>query len=280
MVFAADWMGLLAREVLRERAAALIAEACAWGVGLSDSPYYLRRHGRIVDSALTLGTRAAAGQQLGNDEDGRLELGDARPGSFQDALNALAADGKLHGDRLEEHVLVSFVLDSCVLAAERVRRTRPELWTELVDELGEDEADPVAVVRAGEWEAPLRIEAEHLVLAALGELPLVEVEAEGLPLSLVRAAEAVARDVAPAAPASAEEDDDLAGAGFLAEVALREAELTLPVPPEQAGELMDALAGQGLEPQEVLGLLPRLPVQPDTADAVAAKIAQLPDAGS
>lgn len=278
-MFVVDSVGLLAREVLRERAAALIADACAWSVGLSDSPYYLRRHGRVVDSGLTLGTRATAGQQLG-DEDGRLELGDARPGSFSDALNALTAHGKLHADRFEQQVLVPFVLDSCLLAAERVRRTRPEVWTELVDELGEDEADPVALVRAGEWEAPLRIEAEHLVLAALGELPLVEVEAEGLPLSLVRAAEAVARDAAPVAPAAAEEDDDLVGARFLAEVALREAELTLPVPPEQAGELLDALAREGLEPQEMLGLLPRLPVQPDTADAVAARIAQLPDPGS
>jgi hypothetical protein len=37
-VFDVDWMGLLGREVLRERAAALIAEACAWAVGLSCPP--------------------------------------------------------------------------------------------------------------------------------------------------------------------------------------------------------------------------------------------------
>ena len=49
------------------------------------------------------------------------------------------------------------------------------------------------MVAAGGWEAPLRTEAEHLVLAALGAVPLIEVEAEGLPLSLVRAAEAVTR---------------------------------------------------------------------------------------
>ena len=78
-------------------------------------------------------------------------------------------------------------------AAERARSTRPEAWAELADDVGEDPDDLAEVVRGGGWEAPLRIDAEHLVLAALGDVPLIEVEAEGLPLSLVRAAEAVAR---------------------------------------------------------------------------------------
>ena len=275
-MFVGDAISLLAREVLRERAAALIAETCAWGVGLSDKPYYLRRHGRIVYSGVTLGVRVAAGQQLGGEEDGRLELGDARPGSFQDALNALTADGRLHADRFEEQVLAPFVVDTCVLAAERARRTQRQAWTELVDELGEDEDDVAAVVRAGEWEVPLRTEAEQLVLAALGDVPLVEVEAEGLPLSLVRAAEATARDAAPHAVAkTTAEDEDLAGARFLAEVALGGSDLTLPVPPAQAGELLEALVAQGLEPQEVLSLLPHLPVQPDTAEEVVATVTRV-----
>ncbi|WP_324278062.1 hypothetical protein [Blastococcus brunescens] len=41
-MFDVDWMGLLTREVLRERAAVLIAEACAWSVGMSDQPHHLR----------------------------------------------------------------------------------------------------------------------------------------------------------------------------------------------------------------------------------------------
>ncbi|OMQ14515.1 hypothetical protein A7K94_0216085 [Modestobacter sp. VKM Ac-2676] len=62
--FDADFMALLAREVLRERAASLIAEACAWAVGLSDQPHHLRVRGRVVNTGLTIGAprrhRAAA----------------------------------------------------------------------------------------------------------------------------------------------------------------------------------------------------------------------------
>ncbi|HEY4626052.1 MAG TPA: hypothetical protein VIH01_08540, partial [Blastococcus sp.] len=61
-MFEVDWMGMLGREVLRERGAALIAEACAWAVGLSDQPHYARRSGRVAPSGLTVGERAANGQ--------------------------------------------------------------------------------------------------------------------------------------------------------------------------------------------------------------------------
>ena len=47
-MFDVDWMGLLTREVLRERAAELIAEACAWAVGMSDQPHHQRTAGRVV----------------------------------------------------------------------------------------------------------------------------------------------------------------------------------------------------------------------------------------
>src|SRR5919202_1238831 len=138
-------MAALAREVLRERTAALIAEACAWSVGLSDRPHLVRLRGRLVATGLTLGARAAVGQPLSGDEDGRLELGDARPGSFQDALNSLDADGRLLADRFDEEVLEPFVLETCVLAVRRARQARPALWRFLLDELGElgeDDADP------------------------------------------------------------------------------------------------------------------------------------------
>ena len=46
-MFDVDVMALLTREVLRERAPALIAESCAWSVGLSDQPHHLRRGGRL-----------------------------------------------------------------------------------------------------------------------------------------------------------------------------------------------------------------------------------------
>jgi len=265
-------VALLAREVLRERTAALVAETCAWSVGLSDAPHHVRRHGRVVPSGLTLGMRAAAAQQLSVDEDLRLELGDAAPGSLADALGALTADGSLQADRFDAQVLAPFVLETCVEAARRSRDAHPEAWVELLDDLGEDGDDLAAVVRAAEWDAPVRTEAEQLVLAAVGHAPLVEVEAEGLPLSLVRAAEAETRRAAGAADPAPLSDDELAGALFLADVALASSGLAQPVPPEGGGTLLDALLAEGLAPEEVLAVLPHLPVLADTADAVATEV--------
>jgi hypothetical protein len=268
-MFDVDWMGLLTREVLRERAADLIAEACAWSVGMSDQPHYLRSGGRIVATGLTVGERAAHGLALSGDEDGRLDLGDARPGSFQDALNAVDAHGTVAADRFDVDVLHPFVHATCRTAAERARDTRPDAWAELADDVGEEASDLDEVLRAGGWETPLRIEAEHLVLAALRDVPLIEVEAEGLPLSLVRAAEAVVRAAAeppdPGPPAA-----DLAGSLFLARAAVTATGAPLPLGPEVAERLVEELLAHGLEPDEVIAVLPHLPVQPATADEVAA----------
>jgi hypothetical protein len=279
-VFDDDPVTALAREVLRERTPALIAEACAWSVGLSDRPHHTRLRGRLVATGLTLGARAASGQPLSGDEDGRLDLGDARPGSFQDALNSLGPDGTVLADRFDDEVLAPFVLETCVLAVQRARRTRPALWRWLLDELGEDDgADLAEVVRACGWEAPVRTDAEHLVLAALGGLPLVEVEAEGLPLSLVRAAEATARAAAsgpppPAAPAGPGVEE-LGGVLFLGQAAVRTTGLPVPVPPDRAPELLDALLAEGLEPDEVRRVLPQLPVEEPTVDRVADLLARV-----
>ena len=267
-----DPVALLTREVLRERTPALVAETCAWSVGLSDAAHHVRRHGRVVASGLTLGARAAAAQQLSVEEDLRLELGEVVPGSFADALGALTADGTPQADRFDAQVLTPFVLETCVEAARRSREAQPEAWAELLDDLGEDDDDLAAVVRAAEWDAPLRTEAEQLVLAALGHAPLVEVEAEGLPLALVRAAEAEALRAAGGEPPPPPEED-LAGALFLADVALASSGLAQPVAPDDAGPLLAALLGEGLEPDEVLAVLPHLPVPVDTADAVADAVA-------
>jgi hypothetical protein len=273
-VFDDDPVTALAREVLRERTAALIAEACAWSVGLSDRPHHLRLRGRLVATGLTLGARAASGQPLSGEEDGRLELGDAPPGSFQDALNSVGPDGALLADRFDDEVLAPFVLETCVLAVQRARRTRPALWRFLLDELGEDDdADLAEVVRVCGWEAPLRTDAEHLVLAALGAVPLVEVEAEGLPLSLVRAAEATTRAAAPAPPAAVR-TEELGGALFLGQAAVRAAGLPVPVPPDRAPDLLDALLAEGLEPDEVRRVLPHLPVEDGTVGRVAELLAR------
>jgi hypothetical protein len=269
-VFEVDWMELLTRDVLRERAAELIVESCAWAVGMSDQPHYRRVGGRVVATGTTVGERAAKDLPLGDEEDGRLDLGDARPGSFQDALNAVGADGVLQAHRFDEVVLHPFVHETCLRAAERARTTRPHDWAELADDVGEEAGDPADVVRSGGWEAPLRIDAEHLVLAALGAVPLIEVEAEGLQLSLVRAAEAATR--AAAAPPPAAPDDDLAGTLFLAEAAVTATGAPLPVGPEAAEELVDHLLANGLEPDEVLAVLPHLPVRAETADTVVAII--------
>ena len=274
-----DPVGLLAREVLRERLGVLVAEACAWAVGLSDAPHHVRRHGRVVPSGVTLGVRAAGGLSLGGEEDARLELGEARAGSFADALNALTADGTQLADRFELDVLAPFVTATCVAAAERARTQDPHAWAELLDDLGEDGEDVEAIVRAAEWEAPLRTAAELLLPAALGAAPLVEVEAEGLPLSLVRAAEAETRAAAPGPAGEAQPPDDHAAALFLADVALREAALPVPVPAEQAGILLEVLLQQGLEPEEVLAVLPHLPVLADTAERVDDVLRRLDEQG-
>jgi hypothetical protein len=267
-VFDVDWMGQLTREVLRERVPALIAEACAWSVGISDRRHHERRRGRLVETGGTNADRVARGLPLSGEEDGRLDLGDARPGSFRDALNAVDADGVVYADRFDREVVEPFVLATCVLAAERARATRRAEWAELLDDIGEDGRDLAGVVRAGEWEAPLRTEAEHLVLAALADVPLLDVEAEGLPLSLVRAAEALTRGAADPAPAPAGEDPAASGAVFLARAALAAEQLPEPVPPRDADRLLTALLAEGLEPDELHGVLPHLPLAPGTADAV------------
>ncbi|MCW2700683.1 MAG: uncharacterized protein JWQ45_2218 [Blastococcus sp.] len=268
-MFDVDWMGMLSRQVLREEVAGLVAEACAWAVGLSDQPHYRRRSGAVAASGLTIGERAANGQLLAEEADGRLELGDARPGSFQDALNALGSDGRIHADRFDDDVLHPFAHRICLAAADRARRSRAAAWAELADDLGEDQSDVADVVRAGGWEGPLRMEAEHLVLAALGDVPLIEVEAEGLPLSLVRAAEAAAR-AAAAPPPPALGDDELAGALFLADAAMRDAGVAVPVPEPQAGRLLEALLLEGLQAAEVRAVLAHLPVEAGTAAKVTA----------
>ena len=273
-MFDVDWMGLLTREVLRERTAALVAEACAWAVGMSDQPHFLRSGGRVVATGQTVGERAALGLPLSGDEDGRLDLADARPGTFQDALNAVDGTGTVQADRFDAEVLHPFVLETCLAAAERGRRTRPADWAELADDVGEDEADIGDVVSAAGWEGPLRIDAEHLVLAALGATPLIEVEAEGLPLSLVRAAEAATRAAVVPPSSSPGDDDALTGALVLADAALRDAGLTLPVPEPQAGRLLETLLREGLEAAEVRAVLAHLPV---TA-AAAAKVMALVEA--
>jgi len=270
-MFDVDWMGLLTREVLRERTAELIAESCAWAVGISDQPHHQRTAGRIVATGTTVGERAANGLALSGDEAGRLDLGDARPGSFQDALNSVGADGVVRADRFDEEVLHPFVHETCMRAADRARRTRPEGWAELADDVGEEATEPAEVLRAGGWETPLRIDAEHLVLAALGTTPLIEVEAEGLPLSLVRAAEAVTRTAA-AAPETPGPDADLAGSLFLARAALEATGAPVPVTPEHADRLLAELLAHGLEAEELPAVLLELPVETATLDAIVAML--------
>jgi hypothetical protein len=189
----------------------------------------------------------------------------------------LTADGTVYADRFDREVVAPFVRQTCVLAAERARQRRPEAWARLVEELGEDPADLDAVVRAGDWEGPVGMDADVLILSALGDLPLVEVEAEGLPLSLVRAAEDEVRRAAPSQatePAAADEED-LAGALFLARSAVESAELPLPVPPSHSNDLLDLLLSQELEPAEILRVLPSLPVQQDTIESLTPTLERL-----
>jgi len=273
-VFDVDWMGLLGREVLRERAPALIAEACAWAVGLSDRPHYRPGAAGVVPSGLTLGDRAATDQLLGSEENGRLDLGDARAGSFGDALNAVDGNGRVYAERFDEEVLHPFAHHTCLLAAERARATRPGDWAELADDVGEDPADLAAVLLAGEWEVPLRAEAELLVLAALADVPLLDVEAEGVPLSLVRAAEAIARGAAVPAATDGPAGPELAGALFLAEAAVRGSGLPVPVPVERARGLVAELLSAGLEPDELVAVLPSLPLAPGTAEAASRLVSE------
>jgi len=257
---------LLGDEVLRARAAELVAETCAWSVGLSDTPHWEQRDGRVVPSGDTLGMRAGAGQELSAEGTGRFSLADAGPGTFQDALNALAPGGGVHADRFDEQVLAPFALDTGVRAAERLRDTDPAEWDDLLAELGEDGSDLPAVVRALEWDVTLKAQAEQLVLDALGRVPLVEVEAEGTPLAVVRAAEREASEAVPGEAPEPEEPDP--GVLFLAESALERSGMTRPVRPDDAAQLLDLLLGEGLEPEEVLRVLEHLPVLADTAEVI------------
>ena len=126
------------------------------------------------------------------------------------------------------------------------------------------------MVRGGGWEAPLRIEAEHLVLAALGAVPLIEVEAEGLPLSLVRAAEAVTR-ARPHRRAGRPPTTTWPASLFLAgRGGRRDRGADAGAAGRRPSALVEELLAHGLEPDEVLAVLPHLPVQPETADSVVA----------
>jgi hypothetical protein len=265
-----DPLATLPLEVLAERLGALVREACAWAVGLSDQPHLQRRQGRTVGTGTTLGVRAEAGRPLAEEGCGRLDLGDAPAGSFADALNALAPGGGVWADRLEAEVVRPFVAQACLAVAERARLEHPYAWAELLDDLGEDGDDPAAVARAADWDSLLRGEAEDRLLAALGQVPLVDVEAEGLPLSVVRAAErAVSYSAVVAPPGGQGEDDDLAGAVFLARRALQDAGLDLPAQPQDAARLYALLRECGLEPDEVVRVLDELPVTADTAERAA-----------
>jgi hypothetical protein len=275
-VYDVDLVALRTREVLRERTPALVAETCAWSVGLSDAPHHVRRHGRVVPSASRSACARPRPQQLSVDEDLRLELGEPVPGSFADALGALAADGTLQADRLRRGGPRALRPGDVRRGCPPGERSAARGVAELLDDLGEDGDDLAAVVRAAEWDAPLRTDAEQLVLAAVGHAPLMEVEAEGLPLSLVRAAEAETRRAAAAEAPPPLTEEDLAGALFLADVAVSSSGLPQPVPPEGAGPLLEALLAEGLEPEEVLAVLPHLPVQADTVAAVEAELSRLP----
>jgi hypothetical protein len=67
-------------------------------------------------------------------------------------------------------------------------------------------------------------------------------------------------------------DDDLAASLFLAEAAVTATGVALPVAPDAAERLLEQLLAHGLEPDEVVAVLPHLPVQRETADTVVAII--------
>jgi hypothetical protein len=61
---------------------------------------------------------------------------------------------------------------------------------------------------------------------------------------------------------------ELAGAVFLAEAAVRTSGLPVPVPPDRARPLAAELLAAGLEPDEVIAVLPHLPLAAGTADGI------------
>ena len=54
----------------------------------------------------------------------------------------------------------------------------------------------------------------------------------------------------------------------MADAALRAAALTVPVPPIEAVELLALLTDEGLQPDEIVRLLPELPVLQETIELV------------
>ena len=61
---------------------------------------------------------------------------------------------------------------------------------------------------------------------------------------------------------------------FLADAAVRTAGLPMPVPPDGARPLVAELLAAGLEPEEVVAVLPHLPLAPGTAEAAARLVAE------
>ena len=88
--FAVDWMELLCREVLRERTGALVAEACAWAVGLFEAKAWLGAVVAGTGLALLLRLLALSKERRGASSEGVLILGASRMAA------RLIAD-RLHG---------------------------------------------------------------------------------------------------------------------------------------------------------------------------------------
>jgi hypothetical protein len=65
-------------------------------------------------------------------------------------------------------------------------------------------------------------------------------------------------------------DDDLAASLFLARAAVTATGVPVPVPPERAAALLQQLLAHGLEPGDVVAVLPELPVQPATVEVIVA----------
>lgn len=269
-----DPIAALAHDLLRDRTGDLIAAASVWSVGMSDRPHYVRRSGRVKPSGDTLGNRAAAELPLSGEEDALISLGEARPGSFRDALNALTPNGTVYAESFQAELLQPFAVHVCVTALERVRAKHPDVWVDVLDDVGEDDdADLVTIVHLGEWAVPLAADAEDLLIAAIGDAPLLDVEAEGLANEGPAFARAsTARRVGAAAPGAADPEPDdlgeLAGALYLAAAAVHTAQLPVPVPPAEARRLLAVLTDEGLEPEEIARVLPALPVEEETVAAV------------
>ena len=234
---------------------------------MSDQPHHLRSGGRMVGDRARRSASGRLHRPAAQRRGGRPARSGRRPaGQLPGRAQRARADGTVHADRSTSRSSTRSCSDLRAGCRAGPARPGPAAWRELPDDLGEDgPTSPRSSGRRLGGAAADRRRAPRPRRARRG--PLIEVEAEGLPLSLVRAAEGIARGAAPPArrrPATTT---------WPAAVP-RHAAPTRPACRAGAtGGGRDAgrppCSRRGCCSRRSPAVLPHLPVQPETADRIS-----------